>query len=98
MDRLNTILAQLTVKSLDLKVPQNAANENTIAQALQVFFGLMAGIAVLIVTLASLYFALSRGNAEKANRARDAIIYAGVALAIALLASAIVRFAIGTVG
>jgi len=84
--------------NLDLdNVPQTTPDDTSVTAVLTIFFGAMAGIAVLVITLASLNFALSRGNPEKANKARDTIIYAGVGLAVAVLASAIIRFVVGSV-
>jgi len=83
---------------LDLsKVPENTPTQTSVSTVLQIFFGAMAGIAVLVITLASLNFALSRGSPEKANKARDTIIYAGVGLGVAVLASVIIRFVVGSV-
>ncbi len=63
----------------------------------QIFFGALAGVAVLVIVVASLQFVLSRGNPDKAAKARNAIIYAAIGLAVALMATAIIRFVIGVV-
>ncbi len=86
------ILAQINI---DPDIPKVTPTQDSVRTLLQLFFGALAAVAVLITAIASLLFALSRGNPDKASRARNAIIYAGVGLAVALSAEAIVTFVVG---
>ncbi len=71
--------------------------ENAVQTVLQLFFGALAGVAVLVIVIASLQFVLSRGNPDKAGKARNAIIYAAIGLALALMATAVLRFVVGSI-
>lgn len=81
----------------DLKVPQNIPTTSSTAKLLQIFFGVLAATAIVITTIAAILFALSRGDPQKAARARNAIIYSAVGIAVALSAEAIIAFVIGNV-
>lgn len=52
-------------------------------------------IAVIVIVIAGLTMTLSSGNSSTVQSSRDAIIYAAVALAVAVLARAIIAFVIG---
>ena len=86
------ILAQINI---DPDIPKNEITQNSVRTLLQIFFGALAAVAVLITAISSLLFALSRGNPDKAARARNAIIYSAVGIAVALSAEAIVTFVVG---
>lgn len=62
---------------------------------LQIAFGVIAAIAVIIILIAAINFATSEGDPQKAAKARGTIIFAAVGLMVALLAEAIVVFVIG---
>lgn len=90
-----TLLSQIDIGEGEIDVPKTAIEQNSVQNVLQLVFGAIAGIAVLVITLAGFYFVLSRGNPEKSTRARNAIIYASIGLLLSVLASAIVRFVLG---
>lgn len=102
IDQLSTklfmVLAQIDINEGELKVPKTAIKQSSVQNVLSLVFGVIAGIAVLVITIAGLYFVLSRGNPEKSTRARNAIIYASIGLLVSVLASAIVRFVIDAAG
>jgi len=79
-------------------VPKTELTDTTLKDGLSLFFGLIAGVAILVITIAAIEFALSRGNPDKAGKARNTIIYAAIGLGVAVMASVIVRFTIGVVG
>lgn len=60
--------------------------------ALQIAFGILGAIAVLIIVIAAMQYVISAGDPQKVAKAKDAIIYAMVGLAVAILAFAIVTF------
>lgn len=78
----------------DINLPQTPVNDTTIPNILQLVFGIFAAVAVLIITLAALKLVLSRGNPQETAKAREAIIYAAVGLAISLSAFTIVAFVV----
>ncbi len=57
-----------------------------------------AVIAVIVIVIAGMTMSLSGGNSQKVQQSRDAIIYAAIALAVAFLAQAVVRFIVNRVG
>lgn len=59
---------------------------------LEITFGALGAIAVLIITIAALQYVLSGGDSAKIAKAKDTIIYALVGLVVAVAAYAIVRF------
>lgn len=79
----------------DTNLPVVVADSDTIKNVLGLAFGVIAGVALLIMVLQGLKFVLSKGEPEKAAEARKAIIYAAVGLGIALLAEAIVVLVLG---
>lgn len=98
LTRALVYMAQIDISEGEIDVPKTRIEQGSVQNVLQLVFGTIAAISVLIITIAGLYFVLSRGNPEKSNRARNAIIYSSIGLLVSILASAIVRFVIGTVG
>lgn len=73
-------------------LPQVSAGTSTLTVALQVVFGTLSAIAVLVIMIQAAKFTLSNGDPDKAASARKGIIYALVGLAISLSANVIVTF------
>ena len=76
-----------------------SSTSNTTSTELQsllgVFFGIVGGIAVLIIVIAGFQYITSSGDPQKAANARSAIIYALIGLSVAASAEAIVVFIVG---
>lgn len=72
-----------------------AQTDTTLKGALQLLFGVIGAIALIIIILSSIQMVLSGGEPEKVSRARQSIIYAAVGLAIVASAEIIVTFVIG---
>lgn len=91
-------LAQiLTPEDVD-SVPQASLHDNSpITRGIYIFFAISAAVAVLIITISALRIVLSRGNSQDVSKARDAIIYSAVGLAIIMLSFAIVTFVVSNV-
>lgn len=83
------ILSQIDNAKLT-KLPEVSADKSSLQNILMVAFGVAAALAVLTIVIAALNFATGGGDPEKISRSKNAIIYALVGLAIALLAEAIV--------
>ncbi len=90
-------LAQVDVPSGQLKIPKNNLTQNNITNGLQIFFGIAAAVAVLIIAISAFRIVISRGNSQDVQKSRDAIIYAAVGLVITMMGFTIVTFVIGKV-
>ena len=86
------IFSQVDIDAGELDIPTNVTtNSSTIETILTAVFATLGSVAFIVIVVAGLQFVLSRGDAEKAGRARNTIIYAAVGLVIAMLAFGIVR-------
>ena len=61
----------------------------TIVEVLLIAVG---AISIIMIVIGGIMFALSSGDAQKAAKARNTVLYAVVGLAVSLFASAIVNF------
>ena len=59
--------------------------------------GVVSILAVIVIVIGGILFVTSTGEAAKTTRARNTILYGVVGLVVALLAFAIVNFAVGAV-
>jgi len=92
-------LAQVTNDGIDLpnQVEPTADGGFLTTQfqsVLQVVFGIMGAVAVLIITIAAFQYVISAGDPQKVSKAKDAILYALIGLVVAILSFAIVSFVI----
>ncbi len=71
--------------------------DDRIKIVLQVVFGTMGAVAILIIVIAGLQYILSQGDPQKTARAKDAILYAVIGLVVAILAQVIVSFVLGRI-
>ena len=76
-------------------LPVVAANSGQLQLVLQILFGILAVIAVLMVTIAGLRFIFESTNPQETARARNTIVYAAIGLIIALSGEVIVSFVLG---
>jgi hypothetical protein len=65
---------------------------NDVQVILQIVFGAIGAIALIIILIAALQFITSSGDAQETARARSTLIYAAVGLILALSAEVIVTF------
>lgn len=70
---------------------------STIVTVINVIVGFVGLIAVIAVVIGGIYYATSTGDASKATKGRNAILYGIVGLVISLLAFAIVNFVLSAV-
>lgn len=82
----------------DADIPKIVPDGNTVQTALNFFFGLIGVVAVLIITIAGFQYVISRGDPQRTAKAKDAILYAVIGLAVAILGGAIVNLIVGRVG
>jgi len=91
-------IAQITGVEGQLEIPMSRQPGASVQSVLTIVFGLGGAIAMLVIVIAGIMFILSRGDPQKSATARSAIIYAGVGLAIMVLAFSIVGFVTTEVG
>lgn len=89
----------INVPNKDLldKSGDNAALTPAIQTTLQIVFGTMGAVAVLIITIAGFQYVTSNGDPQRVSKSKDAIIYAVIGLAVAILAFSIVSFVLDEV-
>jgi len=90
------LAAYIAPKDLET-VPQGSLGTGNITDVLKVAFGFAGGIALIIITLAGLKYALSSGDPQGIKKAKDTILYAIIGLVVSILAFSIVSFTIGNV-
>ncbi len=83
----------------DCNIPADEKTDlmSTLTTIINVIVGLVGVIAVAVIVLGGITFATSQGDAGKAAKARNTILYGVVGLVIALLAFAIVNFVLQSV-
>ena len=91
----NCLEGRSAAQLCDTGLPKIAASSGQLQIVLQILFGILAVIAVLIVTIAGLRFIFESSNPQETARARNTIIYAAIGLIIALSGEAIVSFILG---
>ncbi len=95
---ISTILA-VAQSSTDPKIyenglPQAVAGSSQLHDLLQILFGVIAALAVLMIVIAGLRFVTGQGNPQEISKARNTIVYAVAGLLIALVAESIVSLAL----
>ncbi len=95
--KLLEFFSQVNIDPNDLDIPKTNADSGTVQILLELAFGVMGGIAFLVIVIAGMQYVLSRGEADKAAKAKNTIIYAAVGLVLAVLAFTLVRYIAGSV-
>lgn len=73
-------------------VKSNQKLDNQVWRILQVVFGILGGIAVIMIVIGGFMYSVSAGDAGKVKNAKNTILYAVIGLVIASFATAIVSF------
>ncbi len=85
----------------DINIPKTdldtVGGNSPVITGLNIFFGIAAAVAVLVIAISALRIVISRGNSQDVTKARDAIIYASVGLVVIMTAFAIVTFVVGRI-
>lgn len=68
------------------------------SNALNILFGSLGAVSLIVIIYASIRLVLSRGNPEAIGKLRGTLIYAALGLFVALTAGGIIRFALNQVG
>lgn len=82
------------IQSSDFDVPKTNLGTNSFETILQMVFALAAAVAVVVLMLASLRYVTSQGDPAAVAKAKNAIIYAIIGLAVAASAFSIVGFVV----
>ncbi len=75
-------------------LPKTSADSVFIVGVLNVVFGLVGTISVLIIAIAGFDYVRSGGDSQKTAKAKDAIMYAVIGVVVSISAIAIVNFII----
>ena len=76
-----------------VNIPKVEANSGQVTQMLQLAFGIIGVIAVVVIIIGAIELMTSLGgNPEAAKKARNTIIYAAIGLIVAISAEFIVTF------
>ncbi len=78
-------------------LPTVSATSTTLHSVLQIFFAVLAALAVLFVVIGGLRYTASGGDPKAMQEAKNTILYAVVGLIVAILAEVIVTFVLGFV-
>lgn len=70
---------------------------NRVNTAINVVLGVLGVVAVAMIIMGGIQYATSQGDAAKATKARNTILYSIIGLVVALLAFAIVNFVLTNV-
>lgn len=91
---LYTLAAPVSEK---FDVPRAGVDDTSLATILEIVFGIMGAIALIVLLLASLKYVISRGEPGEVAKAKNAIIYAVIGLMIIGSAFTIVSFVVNRV-
>ena len=78
----------------DTGLPSSDPNSG-LTTILQITFGIIGAIAVLMIIISGFRFTTAQGNPQSAAKARRTILFAAIGLFVALSAEAIVTFVLG---
>jgi hypothetical protein len=81
----------------DFDVPQASVNNGTFTTILQIVFGIMGGVALIVFMLAGLKYITSQGDPSAVAKAKNTILYAIIGLIVAVFAFTIVTYVVRTV-
>ena len=73
-------------------LPNVAATSSTLAGLLSIIFGIIGGVALLMVTIGGYRYITSQGDPQATAQAKNTILYALVGVAVSALAVTIVQF------
>lgn len=82
--------------SCNVNLPQVAAERATITPVLQIFFGVVGLVAVIMIIIAGLQFIVGQGEPQKIKDARNTIIWSILGLVIALSAEMLIYVLVNT--
>lgn len=78
-------------------VPQVTASNTLLVTVLNIFLSFVGAVSVLIITIAGLQYIFSQGDPQRTGKAKNAILYAAVGLAVSILGFGIVNFIVSKI-
>jgi len=78
-------------------LPNTSADSSSLSKLLSIALGALGALAVLMIVISGLRYILSAGDPQDMSKAKDALIYSLVGLAIAAVAESIIVFVLGKV-
>lgn len=87
-------IAEIKIDPNTVNVPKGEIKDATIANGLQLVFGLAGAIALIVITIGALQYVISQGNPQSTAKAKDTIMYALIGLVICALGYSIVSFVV----
>ncbi len=78
-----------------VNIPKNTVEQGNLNTLLKFVFAMAGAISVIVIMLAGIKFMTSQGNPDGVAKARNAIIYAAIGLAICIAAFSIVTLISG---
>lgn len=80
------------IADLDTSPLPHATGQTTLPTALAIFFAILGGIAVLVVTLAGFKYVISQGDPAETAKAKNTIVYAVIGIGVCLVAEGLIKF------
>lgn len=90
----NTMKNQITQGSGATGANTGATIEGGLKQVVNVLLFLIGAVSVIVIIIGGIMFTVSAGDAGRAKKAKDTILYAVIGLIIAILAFSIVNFVV----
>lgn len=87
-------LASTLVTGPELPIPQTELKVQVVKNVLEVVFGAMGGIALIIIARAGFKYVTSQGEPQEIEKAKNTILYAIAGLVVSIIAFSIVNFVI----
>lgn len=89
---LEHILFAVILNKEELDIPRNDLSSTTLQNVINIVLGIVASVALLIITIAGFKYVMSQGNPDEVAKAKNQIIYALVGLVITMAAFGITTF------
>lgn len=94
MDLLRNIATTTKIGAGEVDIPRPLAND-LLTGILGTAYWVAGVVAVIVIIIAGIFYSISEGDAAKVKRAKDAILYAVVGLAVVMMAFVITNFVVG---
>ncbi|MCY3804588.1 MAG: hypothetical protein OXF85_01855 [Candidatus Saccharibacteria bacterium] len=93
----SVLRANIEINNSDIPAIPKPADQTILEGTLNLVFIVLGSISLLILVIQGMKYALSLGNSEQVNRARNGIIYSLVGLTVATTAWSLVTFTLDSV-
>lgn len=90
------LAAAIEFKQEDVSIPKPDLTAGSFDSILQLVFGVLGAVALLIIAIGGLRYVISQGDPQATAKAKNTILYALVGLVICIAAFTIVTFVVGS--